>query len=140
PDRRQLQIHPQFGRHLRRLPSQVCSRINEDDRQTLRYPLSGPEHQQPEFHQPLRRNVLLVQLPIPPAGPTEIVGNVPLAAGYLKLLARQRGLEQDYDIQIFPPPLANSLSDRGIVAAILQRQPWLVGFTCYLWNIDRTIW
>jgi radical SAM superfamily enzyme YgiQ (UPF0313 family) len=86
------------------------------------------------------RTVLLVQLPIPPAGPTEIVGNVPLAAGYLKLLARQRGLEQDYDVQIFPPSLANQLSDLGIVEAILQRQPWMVGFTCYLWNIDRTIW
>lgn len=86
------------------------------------------------------RKVLLVQLPIPPAGPTEIVGNVPLAAGYLTLLAQQRGLDQDYDIQIFPPTLANSLSDCGIVEAILERQPWLVGFTCYLWNIDRTIW
>lgn len=86
------------------------------------------------------RTVLLVQLPIPPAGPTEIVGNVPLAAGYLKLLATQRGLDGDYGIQIFPPTLANSLSDLGIVEAILQRQPWLVGFTCYLWNIDRTIW
>ncbi len=86
------------------------------------------------------RKVLLVQLPIPPAGPTEIVGNVPLAAGYLTLLARQRGLESDYDIQIFPPTLANSLSDCGLVEAILERQPWLVGFTCYLWNIDRTIW
>ncbi len=86
------------------------------------------------------RNVLLVQLPIPPAGPTEIVGNVPLAAGYLTLLARQRGLEQDYDIQTFPPKLANSLSDLGVVDAILERQSWLIGFTCYLWNIDRTIW
>lgn len=87
-----------------------------------------------------RRNVLLAQLPIPPAGPTEIVGNVPLAAGYLTLLASQRGLDADYDIAIFPPALANSLSDLGIVEAIVQRQPWLVGFTCYLWNIDRTIW
>lgn len=86
------------------------------------------------------RSVLLVQLPIPPAGPTDVVGNVPLAAGYLKMLARQRGLDTDFDIQIFPPTLANNCSDRGIVAAILQRQPWMVGFTCYLWNIDRTIW
>lgn len=86
------------------------------------------------------RSVLLVQLPIPPAGPTDVVGNVPLAAGYLKMLAHQRGLDTDFDIQIFPPKLANTCSDRGIVAAILQRQPWMVGFTCYLWNIDRTIW
>ena len=24
--------------------------------------------------------------------------------------------------------------------AILQRAPWMVGFSCYLWNIDRTLW
>jgi radical SAM superfamily enzyme YgiQ (UPF0313 family) len=67
-------------------------------------------------------------------------GNVPLAAGYLKLFARLRGLEEAYDISIFPPALANRLSDQGIVAAILEREPFLVGFTCYLWNIDRTLW
>lgn len=87
-----------------------------------------------------RPKVLLLQLPIPPAGPTEIVGNVPLAAGYLKLLAHQRGLEQDFEIEIFPPVLANSLCDQGIVQEVLRRRPWLIGFTCYLWNIDRTIW
>ena len=38
------------------------------------------------------------------------------------------------------PPLANALGDQGLVAAILSRQPWLVGFTCYLWNIERTLW
>lgn len=86
------------------------------------------------------RRVLLVQLPIPPPGPQPIRGNVPLAAGYLKLLARKRGLEAGFEIDIFPPRLANSRSDQGLVADILAREPWLVGFTCYLWNIDRTLW
>jgi radical SAM superfamily enzyme YgiQ (UPF0313 family) len=87
-----------------------------------------------------RRRVLLVQLPIPPAGHEPVRGNVPLAAGYLKLMARQRGLDAYYDIEIFPPRAANTLSDRGLVEAILALRPWLVGFTCYLWNIDRTLW
>ena len=43
--------------------------------------------------------ILLVQLPIPPAGHEPVRGNVPLAAGYLKLLARRRGLEALYDIE-----------------------------------------
>ncbi len=86
------------------------------------------------------RHVLLVQLPIPPPGPGPIRGNIPLAAGYLKLLARSRGLEDHFQIDIFPPALANRLSDEGLVAAILERRPWLVGFTCYLWNIERTLW
>ena len=32
------------------------------------------------------------------------------------------------------------LGDRALADAILARGPALVGFTCYLWNIQRTIW
>jgi radical SAM superfamily enzyme YgiQ (UPF0313 family) len=88
----------------------------------------------------LRRRVLLCQLPIPPLGPGPIRGNVPLAAGYLTLFARNRGLDAFYDIDILSTRDANEQGDRSLVAAILDRDPWLVGFTCYLWNIDRTLW
>jgi radical SAM superfamily enzyme YgiQ (UPF0313 family) len=87
-----------------------------------------------------RRKVLLVQLPIPPVGPEPIRGNVPLAAGYLKMYAESNGLAADYAIDIFPPISANTLGDRGLVEVILASEPWLVGFTCYLWNIERTLW
>ena len=87
-----------------------------------------------------RRKILLAQLPIPPVGPQPIKGNVPLAAAYLKLYARNRGLEESFEIDLFPPPLANTLGDLALVDAILAREPWLVGFTCYLWNIDRSLW
>ena len=89
---------------------------------------------------PPRRTVLLVQLPIPPLGPAPIRGNVPLAAAYLKLFAESRGLGRFFDIGILPVNLANALGDRALVAALAERDPWLVGFTCYLWNIDRTLW
>src|ERR1700691_652277 len=87
-----------------------------------------------------RRKVLLVQLPIPPVGPEPMRGNVPLAAGYLKMYAESHGLAANYAIDIFPPISANTLGDRGLVEAILAGEPWLVGFTCYLWNIERTLW
>ena len=87
-----------------------------------------------------RRNVLLLQLPIPPPGPQAIRGNVPLAAGYLKLFARRRGLEEFYRIEILPSGPANTLSDQGVVEAILTRDPWMAGFTCYVWNIERSLW
>lgn len=86
------------------------------------------------------RSIQLIQLPIPQPGLEPAAGNVPLAAGYLKMYARLRGLERFYEIEIFPPRLANSLSDCGLVEEILAREPWMVGFTCYLWNIDRTLW
>jgi len=87
-----------------------------------------------------RRTVLLVQLPIPPLGPGPIRGNVPLAAAYLKLFAQRKGLGDSYDIDLFPARQANALGDWGLVEAIAERDPWLVGFTCYLWNIERTLW
>ncbi|HQR08185.1 MAG TPA: radical SAM protein [Gemmatales bacterium] len=88
----------------------------------------------------LRRSILFLQLPIPPLGPGRLRGNVPLAAGYLKMYAEQQGLQADYDIQILPSALSNTLSEQGLIEAILERDPWMVGFTCYLWNIDRTLW
>jgi radical SAM superfamily enzyme YgiQ (UPF0313 family) len=89
---------------------------------------------------PRRRNVLLVQLPIPPLGPGPIRGNVPLAAAYLKLFAEQRGLGHDYAIDVLPAPIANTLGDHALAAELARREPWMVGFTCYLWNIERTLW
>jgi radical SAM superfamily enzyme YgiQ (UPF0313 family) len=86
-----------------------------------------------------RRRILLVQLPIPQPGPEPARGNVPLAAGYLKLFARQRGLERDHDIEIFSPALANRLGDAALVEAIAAHEPWMVGFTCYLWNVERSL-
>src|SRR5262245_14473070 len=87
-----------------------------------------------------RRTALLVQLPIPPLGPAPVRGNVPSAAAYLKLWAGRKGLDQFYDIQVFPATLANSLGDQQLAEALAARDPWLVCFTCYLWNIERTLW
>ncbi|HKI34791.1 MAG TPA: cobalamin-dependent protein [Gemmataceae bacterium] len=89
---------------------------------------------------PTRRTVLLVQLPIPPLGPAPIRGNVPLAAAYLKLWADSHALGSLYDIDILPAAETNCLSDRALVATLADRRPWLVGFTCYVWNIERTLW
>jgi len=87
-----------------------------------------------------RRRVLLLQLPIPQPGLDPPRGNVPLAAGYLKMHAHARGLQPKFDIEILPPAVANAAGDQALVQAILARDPWMVGFTCYLWNVERTLW
>ncbi|TMQ35579.1 MAG: radical SAM protein, partial [Planctomycetota bacterium] len=92
------------------------------------------------MHLSKRRTIVLVQLPIPPLGPGTIRGNVPLAAAYLKLYAEQKGLASSYGIDLLPAAAANALGDRALVAAIVERRPWMVGFTCYVWNIERTLW
>lgn len=87
-----------------------------------------------------QKRVLLVQLPIPPPGPGPLRGNVPLAAGYMKLLARARGLEDRFDIEVLPSSDASRLGDQALVEEIVAREPWMLGFTCYLWNVERTLW
>lgn len=84
--------------------------------------------------------ILLLQLPVPPPGPEPIEGNVPLAGAYLKLHARRRGLETEFPIDLLPPAQSNTLGDQGLIEEILARKPWMVGFTCYVWNIERTLW
>ncbi|MCB9879710.1 MAG: B12-binding domain-containing radical SAM protein [Planctomycetes bacterium] len=80
--------------------------------------------------------VLLVQLPIPPVGPGALRGNVPLAAGNLAMFARAHG----HTVDLLPGGLTNRLGDRGVLEAICARQPSLLGFTCYMWNVDRVLW
>jgi radical SAM superfamily enzyme YgiQ (UPF0313 family) len=86
------------------------------------------------------RTVLLVQLPIPPLGPGPIRGNVPLAAAYLKLFVQRKGLGHFYAIEVFPSRRVNTLGDHALVEELANSDPWLVGFSCYLWNIERTLW
>ncbi|GBD35121.1 Hopanoid C-2 methylase [bacterium HR36] len=87
-----------------------------------------------------RRKILLVQLPIPVLGGQTVRGNIPLAAGYLTLFARRSGLDEWYEIEILPPRETNTLGDAALLEAILARQPWAVGFSCYLWNVERSLW
>ena len=88
----------------------------------------------------MRRRVVLVQLPIPPLGPEPIRGNVPLAGAYLKMFAEQQKSSHAFAVDLFPTLLTNTLGDRELAQAILETEPYLVGFTCYLWNINRTLW
>jgi radical SAM superfamily enzyme YgiQ (UPF0313 family) len=92
------------------------------------------------MHSPARRKVLLVQLPIPPLSAAPIRGNVPLAAAYLKLHAEKMGLGTFYDIHLLPVARANTFGDQLLVRTLAELDPWLVGFTCYVWNIERTLW
>lgn len=82
--------------------------------------------------------VLLLQLPIPPFGPEAVRGNVPLAGGYLKLYA-QRVKRIAAEIELLPSALADALGDAALVREIADRRPDVLGFACYLWNVERSL-
>lgn len=87
-----------------------------------------------------RPDILLIQLPIPPLGSQAESENVPLAAGCLVAALppeRRGGVEK---ITIFPGDEAGTLGDAALLQSIVQLEPAAIGFTCYLWNIERTLW
>lgn len=43
-------------------------------------------------------------------------------------------------VEILPQRLATYLGDAALVNAIISRQPSMVGFSVYAWNVDRSLW
>ncbi len=80
--------------------------------------------------------VALLQLPIPDPDPALARANVPLAAGYLKACAPA---EAAGPIRILPRELANHAGDRLLLDWLLEQEPALAGFSCYLWNLERSL-
>jgi len=86
-----------------------------------------------------RLSIKLVQLPIPEVHDLYTQGNIPLAAGYLKAAVLKKGVLEDDEIQIIPRDGANYAGDNAILKWIVQKNTDIVGFTNYMWNIDRNI-
>ena len=87
--------------------------------------------------QPL--TVALLQLPVPEVQPLYNEGNIPLAAGYLKAFALANFPAGSLDIRIIPRHIANFGGDGAVVEWVRQTEATIVGFTSYMWNIERNI-
>jgi len=86
-----------------------------------------------------RFSIKLMQLPIPEVHDLYTQDNIPLAAGYLKAAALEKGGLADDDIRIIPRDMANFAGDNAVLKWILQDNTNIVGFTNYMWNIERNI-
>lgn len=82
--------------------------------------------------------VALLQLPVQSHDYGYSLENIPFAAGYLKSSAGawQPGRNE---IEICPPAVASLGGDAAILDWIEGQKPEVVGFSCYLWNIERTL-
>ncbi len=82
--------------------------------------------------------VALVQLPLQSHDYAYSQENIPLAAGYLASYAAANSVPAE--IVICPPETANLGGDAAILRWLEDLRPDVVGFSCYLWNIHRTLY
>jgi len=87
------------------------------------------------------KRLRLVQLPVPQPAALAATGNVPLAAGSLGVSARVHGLPQrGLVLDVVPPAITDSYGDTQLADYIARDQPDFVGFSLYLWNVERSLY
>jgi hypothetical protein len=86
------------------------------------------------------KRLRLVQLPVPQPAALSATGNVPLAAGCLGVSARTHGLDQrGLSIEVVAPAVTDSHGDTELADHIARDEPEFVGFSLYLWNVERSL-
>ncbi len=79
--------------------------------------------------------LFLLQLPIQGHDFFYSKENIPLAASYLRQIAEVEGI----NAELLPNPLMSYGNDQTILRYLVDSQPDMVGMSCYLWNIERSL-
>jgi uncharacterized Fe-S cluster-containing radical SAM superfamily protein len=79
--------------------------------------------------------ILLLQLPIQTHDFFFSNENIPLASACLQMIAVERGM----DATLLPGHRMRYGSDQAILRSIVDANPDIVGMSCYLWNLERTL-
>src|SRR4030042_3286876 len=79
--------------------------------------------------------ILLLQLPVQGHDFFFSNENIPLAPGYLKAVAEEEG----FHAELVPVHLMRYGSDQALLQFVLDARPDLVGMSCYLWNVERSL-
>jgi radical SAM superfamily enzyme YgiQ (UPF0313 family) len=79
--------------------------------------------------------IILLQLPLQGYDFFFSHENIPLASAYLKSIADEPGIE----VEILPDPIMSYGNDQSILRFLLDAKPDIVGMSCYLWNVERSL-
>jgi len=82
--------------------------------------------------------VCLIQLPVPDVTGAIRNTNIPLASGYLSSYIQHTARLKDVEVNILPEELADHGGDEAILFYLRDNQFDLIGFSLYLWNVERS--
>lgn len=83
--------------------------------------------------------IRLVQLPAPPPAALMKTGNAALSPGCLASAGCAAGVGARFYFDVVPPSVSDSLGDAALAARLAEGRPAMVGFSLYLWNIERSL-
>jgi len=78
---------------------------------------------------------LLLQLPVQDHDYFCSREHVPLAPAYLQAIGRANG----FDVELLPKELMRYGNDQAILKFFREMKPDLIGMSCYLWNMERSL-
>ncbi len=84
------------------------------------------------------KNILFVQLPLNDHGNNYVAGNTPYASAVLSAYINLR-LGDMAKAEYIPVEFCNYASNELLSRYIIRKNPDILGFVCYLWNIERNI-
>jgi len=84
--------------------------------------------------------ILLAQLPVPQLAPQECTGNLPLAGATLIVHAHSSGGAPELQPRMVDQSLQSRAGDAAMVERLAASGSSCVGFTCAVWNVERTAW
>lgn len=82
--------------------------------------------------------VKLLQLPVPEVERLYSNENIPLAAAYLKSWLLSENILSNEQVEIVDTDVVNFGGDLAVVNKLLKEKPEVIGFTVYMWNLERT--
>lgn len=88
----------------------------------------------------MRRKLIFVQLPAGSFLFDKNWGNIPLAAGYLKAYAGERGLSDSFAMEILSARDANLSTDATLISLLVSRAPDILAFSLYCFNTARSLY
>ncbi len=89
-----------------------------------------------------KQHGILIHMPVPPYNNMEEMitrSYPPIVSGYLKALARQRGLLEHFHLQIWDERMTSCTGDIDLALRICQAKPLFAAFGCFCWNLSRVL-